>query len=102
MAPKANNKPTMKSEELSALIDITKQAIAKLGNQGAPVSKPKPPAPHDYKCHFCGGVHFKSECNGLKEYICDGKCMLHNDGHVALPGGHFIPGPSLAKRSRSV
>ena len=96
-APKANDKPTVKSEELSALIDIMKQAIAKLGNQGAQASKPKPSAPHDYKCHFCGGDHFKSECDGLKEYVRDGKCILHDDGHVALPGGHFIPGAITGK-----
>ena len=75
-APTAKDKPTIKSEELSALINIMKQAITKLRNQGTQVSKPKPPTPCDYKCHFCGGDYFKSECNVLKEYIHDGKCVL--------------------------
>ena len=96
-APKANDKPTMKSEELSALIDIMKQAIAKLGNQGAQVSKLKAPTPRDYKCHFCRGDHFKSESDGLKEYVHNGKCILHNNGYVALPGGCFIPGAITGK-----
>ena len=91
-APKANDKPTVKSEELSALIDIIKQAIAKLGNQGAQASEPKLSSPCNYKCHFCRGDHFKSECDGLKEYVRDGKCVLRDNGRVALPGGCFIPG----------
>ena len=97
MAPKAKDKPTMKSEELSTLIGIMKQAITKLRNQGTQVSKPKPPAPHDFKCHFCGGDHFKSECDVLKEYVCDGKCVLHDNGCIALPGGHFTPGAITGK-----
>ena len=97
MAPQANDKPAMKSEELSALIDMMKQAITKIRNQGAQAAKPKPSGPHDYKCHFCGGDHFKSECDGLKEYIHDEKCILCDNGHVALPGGCFIPGAITGK-----
>ena len=93
-APVAKTEPTIKSEDLSALIEIMKQTIMKLGNQG---NQSKPSAPCDLHCHFCRGNHFKNNCNILKEYICDGKCMLHNDGHIALPGGHFIPGSITGK-----
>ena len=90
----AKTELTIKSEDLSALIEIMKQMIVKLGNQG---NQSKPSTPHDLHCHFCGGNHFKNSCNILKEYIRDGKCMLHNDGRIALPGGRFIPGSITGK-----
>ena len=93
-APVAKTEQTIKSEDLSALIEIMKQTIMKLGNQG---NQSKPSAPHDLHCHFCRGNHFKNNCDILKEYIYDRKCMLHNDGHIALPGGCFIPGSITAK-----
>ena len=70
-----------------------KQAITKLGTQSAlmPHNKPSVMAPCDLRCHFCRGEHWKSTCKALKKYILDGKCMLRDDGGVALPGGHFIP-----------
>ena len=71
-----------------------KQTIAKLGNQG---NQSKPLAPRDLRCHFCGGNHFKNSCDILKEYIRDEKCMLRNDGRIALPGGRFIPGSIAGK-----
>ena len=93
-APVAKTKPTIKSEDLSALIEIMKQMIMKLGNQG---KQSKPSVPRDLHCHFCRGNHFKNNCDILKEYIRDRKCMLHNDGRIALPGGHFIPGSITGK-----
>ena len=56
-------------------------------------SQAKPPALalHDHCCHFCGGDHWKCSCKVLKEYVHDGKCILHDDGHIVLPGGCFIP-----------
>ena len=92
--PVAKTEPTIKSEDLSALIEIMKQIIVKLGNQG---NQSKPSVPHDLCCHFCGGNHFKNSCDILKEYICNGKCMLRNDGCIALPGGCFIPGSITCK-----
>ena len=98
MAPVAKAKPT----ELATLIDLMKQAISKLGTPSALAPQAKPPAlaPHDHHCHFCGGDHWKSSCDVLKEYVCDGKCILHDDGHIALPGGHFIPGSVTRKTFR--
>ena len=92
--PVAKTEPTIKSEDLSALIEIMKQTIVKLGNQG---NQSKPSAPRDLRCHFCGGNHFKNSCDILKEYIQDGKCMLRDDGRIALPGGRFIPGSIAGK-----
>ena len=92
--PVAKTEPTIKSEDLSALIEIMKQTIVKLGNQG---NQSKPLAPCDLHCHFCGGNHFKNSCDILKEYIHDGKCMLHDNSHIALPGGRFIPGSIASK-----
>ena len=65
-----------------------------MGSQGNQ-SKPSPPC--DLHCHFCGGGHFKNSCDVLKEYICDGKCILRDDGRIALPDGHFIPGTIAGK-----
>lgn len=92
--PVAKAEPTIKSEDLSVLIEIMKQTIAKLSNQG---NQSKLLAPHNLCCHFCGGNHFKNNCDILKEYIHDGKCMLHEDSHIALPGGRFIPGSIASK-----
>ena len=92
--PVAKTEPTIKSEDLSALIEIMKQTIAKLSNQG---NQSKSSAPRDLRCHFCGGNHFKNSCDILKEYIRDGKCMLRDDGRIALPGGRFIPGSIAGK-----
>ena len=92
--PAAKAKPTIKSEDLSVLIEIMKQTIAKLSNQG---NQSKLSTPHNLCCHFCGGNHFKNNCNVLKEYICNGKCMLCSDNHIALPGGCFIPGTIASK-----
>ena len=41
-----------------------------------------------------GGGHFKNNCDILKEYIRDGKCMLRNDG---CTGGCFILGSITGK-----
>ena len=97
-APVAKAKPT----ELTMLIDIMKQAISKLSTPSAPAPQAKPLASalRDNRCHFCGGDHWKSSCEVLKEYIRDGKCILCNDGHIALPGGCFIPGSVTGKTFR--
>ena len=91
-----------KHAELTTLIDMMKQAISKLGTPSALASQAKPLtlAPRDHRCHFCGGEHWKSSCEVLKEYVCDGKCILHDDGHITLPGGHFIPGSIAGKTFR--
>ena len=89
VATVARPEPAVKSEELSALIDIMKQAVTKMGSQS---SQSKPQTSRDLRCHFCSGNHFKNSCDLLKEYIHDGKCVLRNDSHIALPGGCFIPG----------
>ena len=68
------------------------EAVTKIGNQGNQ-SKPSPLC--NIHCHFCGGSHFKNSCDVLKEYICDSKCILHNDGCIALPGR--IPGTIAGK-----
>ena len=96
MASVAMTKPT----EFATLIDMMKQAISKLGTLSAPAPQAKPlaSAPHDHHCHFCGGDHWKSSCKVLKEYVHDGKCILHDDGHIMLPGGRFIPG-SIARKT---
>ena len=96
MAPIAKAEPT----ELTTLIDMMKQAISKLGTLSAPAPQAKPPAsaPCDHRCHFCGGDHWKSSCEVLKEYVHDGKCILCDDGHITLPGGRFIPG-SVARKT---
>ena len=86
--------PTIKTEDFTTLLDVMKQAVSKMGSQG---NQSKPSPPHDLHCHFCGGGHFKNSCDVLKEYICDGKCMLRDDGCIALPGGHFIPGTIAGK-----
>ena len=62
--------PVIKTEDFTALLDVMKQAVSKMGNQGNQ-SKPSPPC--DLHCHFCGGGHFKNSCDILKEYIHDGK-----------------------------
>ena len=62
----------------------------------APQAKPPASAPRDHRCHFCGGDHWKSSCKVLKEYIRDGKCILRDNGHIVLPGGHFIPDSVVA------
>ena len=97
-APVAKAEPT----ELSTLIDMMKQAISKLGTPSAlaPQVKPLASAPRDHRCHFCGGDHWKSSCEVLKEYIRDGKCILRDDGRIALPGGRFIPGSVAGKTFR--
>ena len=79
---------------------MMKQAISKLSTPSAPAPQAKPPAsaPHDHHCHFCGGDHWKSSCEVLKEYVCDGKCILRDNGRIALPGGRFIPG-SVARKT---
>ena len=41
--------------------------------------------------------HFKNSCDVLKEYIRDSKCILRDDGRIALLGGHFIPGTIAGK-----
>ena len=96
MAPIAKAKPT----KLATLINMMKQAISKLSAPSAlaALAKPLASAPHDHCCHFGGGEHWKSSCEVLKEYIRDGKCILHDDGHIALPGGHFVPG-SIARKT---
>ena len=88
--------------ELATLIDMMKQAIAKLGTLSALAPQAKPPAsaPCDHRCHLCGGEHWKSSCKVLKEYVRDRKCILCNNGHIALPGGHFIPGTIAGKTFR--
>ena len=98
MAPIAKAEPT----ELATLINMMKQAFSKLGMPSAPAPQAKPPAsaPRDHHCHFCGGDHWKSSCEVLKEYICDGKCILCDDGHITLPGGRFIPGSITGKTFR--
>ena len=89
-APIAKAEPT----ELSTLIDMMKQAISKLSTPSAPAPQAKPLALalRNHHCHFCGGEHWKSSCEVLKEYVHNRKCILHDDGHITLPGGHFIPG----------
>ena len=79
----AKVEPAIKMEDFTALLDIMKQEVSKMSNQGNQ-SKPSPPC--DLHCHFCSGGHFKNRCNILKEYICDGKCTICDDGHIALPG----------------
>ena len=32
--------------------------------------------------------------------VHDGKCIHHNDGHIMLPGGRFIPGSIAGKTFR--
>ena len=91
MASIAKAEPT----ELATLIDMMKQAISKLSTPSAPAPQAKPLASalHDHCCHFCGGEHWKSSCKVLKEYVCD-------NGHIVLPGGHFIPGSITRKTFR--
>ena len=98
MAPVAKAEPT----ELFTLINMMKQAISKLGTPSAPAPQAKPlaSAPCDHHCHFCGGDHWKSSCEVLKEYVRDGKCILCDDGRIALPGGRFIPGSIAGKTFR--
>ena len=79
--------PMIKTEDFTALLDIMKQAVSKMGNQGNQ-SKPSPPC--DLHCHFCSGGHFKNSCDILKEYIC-------NDGCIAFLGRCFIPGTIAGK-----
>ena len=86
--------PTIKTEDFTTLLDVMKQVVSKMGNQG---NQSKPSPPRDLHCHFCSGGHFKNSCNILKEYIWDGKCILCNDGHIALLGRHFIPGMIAGK-----
>ena len=86
--------PAIKTEDFTALLDIMKQAVSKMGSQG---NQSKPSPPRDLRCHFCGGGHFKNSCDVLKEYIRDGKCILRDDGRITLPGGRFIPGTITGK-----
>ena len=86
--------PAIKTEDFTALLDVMKQAVSKMGSQG---NQSKSSPPHNLHCHFCGRGHFKNSCDILKEYICDGKCILHDDGRIALPGRHFIPGTITGK-----
>ena len=86
--------------ELATLINMMKQAISKLSMPSAPAphAKSLTLAPNDHHCHFCGGEHWKSSCEVLKEYIHDGKCILCDNGCIMLPGGCFIPG-SVARKT---
>ena len=86
--------PTIKTEDFTALLDVMNQAVSKTGNQG---NQSKPSPPHNLCCHFCGRGHFKNSCGVLKEYIHDSKCILHNNGCIALPGWRFIPGMIAGK-----
>ena len=86
--------PAKKMEDFMALLDVMKQAVSKMGNQG---NQSKPSPPRDLCCHFCGRGHFKNSCNVLKEYIRDSKCILRDDGCIALLGGCFIPGTIASK-----
>ena len=97
-APIAKAEPT----KLATLINMMKQAISKLGTLSAlaPQAKPLASALHDHRCHFCGGDHWKSSCEVLKEYVRDRKCILHDDGRITLPGGRFIPGSVAGKTFR--
>ena len=94
LAAIAKVEPTIKTEDFTALLDVMKQAVSKMGNQG---NQSKPSPPHNLHCHFCGGGHFKNSCNILKEYIRDGKCILCDDGCIALLGGCFILGMITGK-----
>ena len=85
--------PAVKAEPtLSTLINIMRQAITGLDNQSTQVSHGRPSAPHNLCCHFHRGDHFKNSCEILKQYICDGKCTLLDDGCITLSDGHFILG----------
>ena len=86
--------PAIKMEDFTTLLDVMKQAVSKMGNQG---NQSKPSPPRNLHCHFCGGGHFKNSCDVLKEYIRNGKCILHNDGRIAFLGGHFILGTITSK-----
>ena len=86
--------PTIKTEDFTALLDVMKQAVSKMGNQG---NQSKPSPPRDLCCYFCGRGHFKNSCDILKEYIHNSKCILCDDGHTALLGRHFIPGTIAGK-----
>ena len=86
--------PTIKTEDFTALLDVMKQMVSKMGNQ---CNQSKPSPIHNLHCHFCGGGHFKNSCDILKEYICDSKCILRDDGCIALPGRCFIPGTIAGK-----
>ena len=86
--------PTIKTEDFTALLDVMKQAVSKMGNQG---NQSKPSPPRDLCCYFCGRGHFKNSCDILKEYIHNSKCILCDDGHIALLGRHFIPGTIAGK-----
>ena len=94
LAAIAKVEPTIKTEDFTALLDVMKQAVSKMGNQG---NQSKPSPPRNLHCHFCGGGHFKNSCNVLKEYIHDGKCILCDDGCIALLGGCFILGMITGK-----
>ena len=98
MASVAKAEPT----ELAMLIDMMKQAISKLSTLSALAPQAKPPAsaPCDHHCHFCRGEHWKSSCEVLKKHICDGKCILRDDGCIVLPGGRFIPDSIAGKTFR--
>ena len=86
--------PTIKTEDFTALLDVMKQVVSKMGNQG---NQNKPSTPRDLCCHFCGRGHFKNSCNVLKEYICDSECILCDDGHITLLGRCFILGTIAGK-----
>ena len=88
--------------KLATQIDIMKQAISKLSMPSALAPQAKTPAsaPCNHHCHFYGGEHWKSSCEILKKYVCDGKCILRDDGRIVLPGEHFIPGSITGKTFR--
>ena len=71
-----------------------KQVVSKMGSQG---NQSKPSPPRDLCCHLCGRGHFKNSCDVLKEYIRDSKCILRDDGCIALLGGCFILGTIAGK-----
>ena len=75
--------PAIKTEDFTVLLDVMKQVVSKMGNQG---NQSKLSPPHNLHCHFCGGGHFKNSCNILKEYIHNSKCILCNNGCITLPG----------------
>ena len=73
-APVTKAEPMIKMEDFTVLLDVMKQVVSKIGNQGNQ-SKPSPPC--NLCCHFCSGGHFKNSCDVLKEYIRNSKCILH-------------------------
>ncbi|KAF8064461.1 hypothetical protein FPV67DRAFT_1419763 [Lyophyllum atratum] len=83
---------SVKTEDLSYLIQKLAETIDRLGNQsnGNAGNTGRTLRPGD--CTMCGQPgHFINECPEVEAYTQQGKCRRNAEGRVVLPSGAYIP-----------